>query len=53
MFSTIGFQLGAYTLGHIIWEETWQVPILVIDEISETRRVNHGESEPHTVLFDI
>ncbi len=55
MLSTIGFQLlRSRTSEHMTragYER--EVPVLVIDEVAKTRRVDDGKSELDTILFDV
>lgn len=52
MFSTMGFQLSIFSK-QVIDKHMTDRPLFVVDEVTKSRRVNNGETETNTVLFDI
>ena len=53
MFSTIGFQLRDTVEMSASHEGLMTAPILVVDEVSETRCVYDSQAETNTILFNV
>lgn len=54
MFSTMGFQLKARKFSRPLkLKQKSHVPVVVVDEVTEARRVNNGEVQPNPIFLDI